>query len=518
MNAVPRIALPPTDPRTPRLDARAYAGFRYRGLLVAASVFLVWGALLAAGLSGAIGGWIAPLWVVLTAFAYTGLFITAHDAMHGLVAPHHPRWNDAIGRAACWLFAAIPWRTLRDAHHEHHAHPASDHDPDYHTPNHPVRWYLRFLARYATLTQFVLMGAAYNAMHYGLGIRYETLWAFWIAPQVLSTIQLFAAGTWWPHRPGAYETDDGHHARSLDVHPLWSFLACYHFGYHYEHHAYPFVPWWRLPAARRERKTALSVAAALGFALCLAFPTEANANPPTFASASEVPQTREVDLSGVWVQRQDTTTVSRIATVGRIRSTTTSFVLYDLRQEGDLLRGTGRVCDIRIDSGSAMVETFLPDAFLEAVPVPQIQAEVSEDNGRLTLDQPRTWSVLGAELDTPTTDALPEDPEDPRVRDADGDGHPGVTVRVGGLVEGDVYVVQRGWSEFDGAADDPDTFRGDVRFDQDQTVLGATRRALRNPPPTRPDDRPGASTFVMHRLGESAGCREAVEAGLLLGR
>jgi len=35
-------------------------------------------------------------------------------------------------------------------------------------------------------------------------------------------------------------------ARSLDVHPALSFLACYHFGYHFEHHARPDLPWWTL--------------------------------------------------------------------------------------------------------------------------------------------------------------------------------------------------------------------------------------------------------------------------------
>ena len=29
--------------------------------------------------------------------------------------------------------------------------------------------------------------------------------------------------------------------------PAWaSFLSCYHFGRHLEHHAFPGVPWWRL--------------------------------------------------------------------------------------------------------------------------------------------------------------------------------------------------------------------------------------------------------------------------------
>ncbi|MDT8325299.1 MAG: fatty acid desaturase, partial [Bacteroidota bacterium] len=44
--------------------------------------------------------------------------------------------------------------------------------------------------------------------------------------------------------------------RSNDYGVLFSFLTCYHFGYHEEHHTRPGVPWWRLPAARREHVAA----------------------------------------------------------------------------------------------------------------------------------------------------------------------------------------------------------------------------------------------------------------------
>ncbi|RPH99133.1 MAG: hypothetical protein EHM72_11965 [Calditrichaeota bacterium] len=44
--------------------------------------------------------------------------------------------------------------------------------------------------------------------------------------------------------------DNPHHAKSNDFHPIVSFLTCYHFGYHWEHHEYPGIPWWRLPAVR----------------------------------------------------------------------------------------------------------------------------------------------------------------------------------------------------------------------------------------------------------------------------
>ena len=87
------------------------------------------------------GAWAAALWfalcrvdvagagaaalVPLLAWLYVGLFITAHDAMHALVAPRHRRLNDAVGRLAARLYAQFDYDALRLAHAEHHRAPAS---------------------------------------------------------------------------------------------------------------------------------------------------------------------------------------------------------------------------------------------------------------------------------------------------------------------------------------------------------------------------------------------------------
>ena len=87
------------------------------------------------------GAWAAALWfalcrvdvagagaaaiVPLLTWLYVGLFITAHDAMHALVAPRHRRLNDAVGRLAAQLYAQFDYDTLRVAHAEHHRAPAS---------------------------------------------------------------------------------------------------------------------------------------------------------------------------------------------------------------------------------------------------------------------------------------------------------------------------------------------------------------------------------------------------------
>lgn len=191
--------------------------------------------------------------VVALAMVYlsTGLFITAHDAMHGTVWPASRRLNDLVGRVAVGLYAAFSLDALLAAHKLHHAAPATGEDPDFHDGGSErfAGWYFAFLRRYITWRQLLVMAVVFNVAAHLLHVPQPRLILFWVAPTLLSTLQLFTFGTWLPHRH-QHDAPDTHRARSSGL-PRWlSLLACYHFDYHWEHHAYPHLPWWRLPAAR----------------------------------------------------------------------------------------------------------------------------------------------------------------------------------------------------------------------------------------------------------------------------
>ncbi len=192
---------------------------------------------------------LAPLAVGLQTWLYTGLFITAHDAMHGTIAPGRPKLNDAIGHFCTRAYAAFSFSMLRTAHHRHHAAPASAEDPDWHDgrSENPVVWFLVFLSHYLSIGQILMMALAFNLMRYGADVPVPNLVLFWAVPAILSTLQLFFFGTWLPHHEPAGGHDNRHRARSTGW-PAWaSFLSCFHFGYHRAHHEYPGLPWWRLP-------------------------------------------------------------------------------------------------------------------------------------------------------------------------------------------------------------------------------------------------------------------------------
>jgi beta-carotene ketolase (CrtW type) len=236
------------------------------GIVLAVSNLVSWALLMAWLLTRDLEGWSDLVWAVpgflLAAWLYTGLFITAHDGMHGVISRRYPWVNRAIGSACTLLYAGMDYRALHRAHWKHHGRPGTPDDPDFDPPGDgpPWRWFLTFMRNYATVRQIVLLFAAFGVLWQVLEIPLINLWVFWFGTSMTSTLQLFVVGTWLPHRAGPDLTDP-HRARTVDLPPWLSLLACFHFGYHVEHHTWPHVPWWRLPAARRARVRGLAEAA-----------------------------------------------------------------------------------------------------------------------------------------------------------------------------------------------------------------------------------------------------------------
>ncbi|MBD2345297.1 beta-carotene ketolase CrtW [Anabaena subtropica] len=190
---------------------------------------------------------IAMLWQT---FLYTGLFITAHDAMHGVVYPKNANINNFIGKLALLLYGLFPYKELLKKHWLHHRHPGSELDPDYCNahPQNFFLWYFHFMKSYWRWTQLFGLVMIFHLLKNLFNIPENNLIIFWIIPSILSSVQLFYFGTFLPHKKVEGGYTNSHCARSIALPLFWSFIACYHFGYHKEHHEYPQLPWWKLPA------------------------------------------------------------------------------------------------------------------------------------------------------------------------------------------------------------------------------------------------------------------------------
>lgn len=177
--------------------------------------------------------------ILLQMHLFTGLFITAHDAMHGTISSNR-RLNRSVGQLCTALYAAFPFNKLNTKHHQHHRNVHSQDDPDYHEGSF-ITWYFKFMKEYLSIWQIVILALVFNILK--IWFHEINLLLFWVLPSLLSTLQLFYFGTWLPHHG---QHVNKHHSRTQEKNHFVAFFSCYFFGYHYEHHDSPGTPWWLL--------------------------------------------------------------------------------------------------------------------------------------------------------------------------------------------------------------------------------------------------------------------------------
>ena len=197
---------------------------------------------------------ICDVW--LRAFLHTGIFIIIHDSIHGVVC-QNKQINSLMGYIASFLYAILPYQTLAKNHRMHHNHPATEEDPDFYqaNPNSFWLWYSNFMKDYQEGMQFWILFWGMTVVFWcliWLQVSVANIFLFWVIPIIISSLQLFTFGIFLPHRPRVEGYSDCHRARSSNYSVFLSFITCYHFGYHWEHHQYPHLPWYKLPQAHKK--------------------------------------------------------------------------------------------------------------------------------------------------------------------------------------------------------------------------------------------------------------------------
>ncbi len=204
---------------------------------------------------------IIVFFVILRSFLHTGLFIVAHDAMHNSLAPGRKKLNEFLGRLCLYFYAGLNYKSCKENHLMHHLKPESDDDPDFcnSKSQSPLSWYFAFLSNYLNLNQLIRLGLIVLALSIAdIGEKSNpliTVSTIYIAPLIISSWQLFFVGTYIPHRNNHANSTSIHNIKSINLHPIISLAACYHFGYHREHHENPGIPWFRLPSLRTSCQT-----------------------------------------------------------------------------------------------------------------------------------------------------------------------------------------------------------------------------------------------------------------------
>lgn len=195
-----------------------------------------------------------------------------------------------------------------------------------------------------------------------------------------------------------------------------------------------------------------------------------------------------------------------------LRVRTTSFLLHRVERSEAGLTVESRYCLVEQEP-LGRVRTSLGPEFVAAMPAWESPLSIDSSGDGESVRVAEHVMVLGARLDDPAGDPLPTDPDDPRVTDPDGDGHPGVTVEVDGFVSGQVYLVQRLVRGFLGAPRSDGSIAGTVVGAGDQIVIGASNAILKTFTPKfehNPD--PKRNTFVWVPVPGETSC-ESVVAG-----
>ncbi|MCG3174585.1 MAG: hypothetical protein GMKNLPBB_02830 [Myxococcota bacterium] len=249
---------------------------------------------------------------------------------------------------------------------------------------------------------------------------------------------------------------------------------------------------------------------------------DGGAQPDGGAAADGAPDTAGGALNfppaveGVWAQLQVNGAINKLPFIGDVNARTSSVLKVALTRNGADLTVKSEVCSIVIDSGTKEIQTILTDAFVKSIRVPDKSARLEKTADGVLFIQPNVPEIRGARLENPL-DPLPADPNDPRVIDQDGDGKPGLTVRLAGLVNGEVYVVQRANAALTGTVFSLDRMDGVIDWSEQQSIVGASDDLLKTPNESFPDK--SSSFFRMTRITPDRTCAQlAAEQNTLFER
>lgn len=216
---------------------------------------------------------------------------------------------------------------------------------------------------------------------------------------------------------------------------------------------------------------------------------------------------------GRYAIRSNMATIQNLPFVGKKPALASAYILVEIERKDEGLVARERHCHMKITSDNGLVNQIIPDALPQSMLELESPFRIWQDGALIRVAKDPVPQVVGAKLSNPN-DALPTQVTDPRVFDQDGDGHPGVTVKVTGrLVNGEIYLVQRVKTSWSGTVDEKGLVSALLQDASDQTILDASSSLLKSTPEITPD--PDASktnvSFVQLPKAETYDCQRLIQ-------
>ncbi|MBU1221042.1 hypothetical protein KKF34_05490 [Myxococcota bacterium] len=217
------------------------------------------------------------------------------------------------------------------------------------------------------------------------------------------------------------------------------------------------------------------------------------------------------NVAGLWAYLNVRSSLVNYPMIGLVENDIKSYLLYNITQDGTTLNVEETACDIIIESTNTMVTTIIPDDFVDSMPIEMRTNELVKQGAGWAMHQPKYWVTQGVNLSDVENEELPAEPDDPRVFDQDGDGHPGLTVRLTGMLSGELYVVQRGWTILEPSVATEMRMEGLITWADQQVTLDADPASLKINPETNPNSNASRSYYIIVPVSAEMTCSELIE-------
>ena len=258
------------------------------------------------------------------------------------------------------------------------------------------------------------------------------------------------------------------------------------------------------------------VAASMSFAIACSRPLDLPPSPlydfsPPRPSAGVGEAEARAALLGHYAH-YDVVTYEDRGTKTPMKTFVVSYGFTDFVEQGPKILQMDRFVHASYKINQRGVESSFPDAAAAAIEPRVQEVRLYEEGGAWRVYRPESPVLLGVGGDP--SRPLSRNPKDPLLRDPDGDGHPGVTVRIaiGGFLKGELYITRREIYRNYLALHPDGRWIGRVEDLSEQFVVGASMAILRQESNNRQLTDPGLNPVILVRVPESISTWKDLEA------
>ncbi|MFK7823500.1 MAG: hypothetical protein AB8G05_05055 [Oligoflexales bacterium] len=185
----------------------------------------------------------------------------------------------------------------------------------------------------------------------------------------------------------------------------------------------------------------------------------------------------------------------------------------DLKTEGDQLIATESFCHSEQLSSEPFITT-IPDAMTTNIVPKSTPVSISKQNGKWGFYRPETPTPIGVKFDDWINEPFPQDAKDPRLSDDDGDGKPGVTIKIRAywLFPVEIYIARREIFAYHVLLAENGNLTGHVRDRSEQLIIGSSPEFLKIPnTPFVQDKDPNRSPIILVPVSEDYDCNRLMK-------